>query len=184
MRLNTVSKIYSVLLISTLALGACTYTPNAGGPKYWQRIDTHSALYLQGAKAQQTLEEDMSRCVTEIEELVRLGAVRKKLPEGQDSMSEYKIDAGSSDVYWNVPMRYGYRYVDHSQYHDFDSCMRYRGWKRVAFNDFKTLQLSHDTYDKLKKDRLDQTSHGAVHRRDEDGDRVKTSNPDFQDLNQ
>ena len=180
---KNIFQIRSILCICVVVLLAgCTYNPYTGTGQYWQRIDTRSALYLQGAKAQQALEEDISRCVTEIEELVRLGAVRKTIPEGQPDMSAYKLNAGSVDAYWNVPQRFGYRYVDHSEYHDFDSCMRHKGWKRVSYTDYKSMSLSHDTFDKLKKDRLGYETSGDMVRRDGGG--KATSDPDFRNLNQ
>lgn len=141
-------------LIAVLLVAACGYHPSLSDAQYWQRAETHSALYMQGAKAQQALEEDIAACVKEIEELVRLGAVRHELPAGESNERAYSIPVGQRDAYWNVPQRFGYRYVDHSQYHDFDSCMRFKGWKRVAYNSYETLELSNDTYQKLRNDRM------------------------------
>lgn len=120
---------------------------------YWQKTDSASALYLQGTKAQQTLEEDIATCVAEIEELVRLGATRAKLPEGVEDRNPYDIPMSDRNAYWNVPKRFGAKYVDHAQYHDFDSCMRYKGWERVAFNNYETIELSRDTYRRLERER-------------------------------
>ncbi len=124
---------------------------------YWQRIDTNSAIYLHGPKAQQTLEEDMASCVAQVQELIRLNAVRKSLPEDKDGNNPYKIPDSDKDAYWNVPSRYGHKYVDHKDFHDFDSCMKFKGWQRVAFNDYKTVEISIDTYDRLAKERSGQT---------------------------
>lgn len=148
-------KLQTVLLLGlmTASVAACSYVPSMKKADYWQRIDTNSAIYLHGPKAQQTLEEDIATCVSQIQELVRLNAVRKKLPEGVEDTNAYKIPDSDKDAYWNVPQRYGYKFVDHKDYHDFDSCMKYRGWQRVAFNDYKSIEISIDTYDRLSKER-------------------------------
>lgn len=149
--------ILSLSLVLIAGLTACSPYYAKKKANYWQRVDARSALYMQGAKAQQSLEQDMASCVVEIEELVRLGAVRKSLPEGEDQ-GAYDIPEQKTDPYWNVPQRFGHRYVDHSQYHDFDSCMRYKGWRRVSYNDPATIDLSLDTYKKLQNQRLGNTN--------------------------
>ena len=49
--------------------------------QYWQRVHTSSALYLRGPKAQQMLNRNIARCVVELRELERLGAVKNAIPE-------------------------------------------------------------------------------------------------------
>ena len=126
----------NLFVLSLLFVVAACSTHQTGKTDYWQRSQSHSALYLQGPQAQQTLEENIATCVAEIEELVRLGAVRNALPEDAPNKSNpYEIPRADADAFWNVPQRYGHKFVDHSNYHDFDSCMRYKGWARVAYND-------------------------------------------------
>lgn len=147
-------KLKTVILLGLLtsSVAACSYVPSKKKADYWQRIDTNSAIYLHGPKAQQTLEEDIASCVSQVQELIRLNAVRATLPEGAER-NPYKIPSSDSDSYWNVPQRYGHKYVDHKDFHDFDSCMKHKGWQRVAFSDYRTLEISIDTYDRLAKER-------------------------------
>lgn len=145
-------KLLPVLLVFAFVV-ACGRPP-LDVAHYWQKSETHSALYLKGEKAQQALEVDISRCVTEIEELVRLGAVKTTITENEEErVTPFDVPVNHRNVYWNVPQRFGYQYVDHPDYHDFDSCMRHKGWKRVAFNSYDTIELSQDTYKKLEKKR-------------------------------
>ncbi len=155
-------KKFLVLSLSLVALASCTgYIDRSQHANYWQRSDARSALYMQGARAQQTLEQDMARCVVEIEELVRLGATRKTLPEGFDE-GVYTMPSEDVDAYWNVPQRFGHKYVDHTQYYDFDSCMRYKGWRRVSYNSPKTIDLSLETYKRLQNERLGNTNSSST----------------------
>jgi hypothetical protein len=78
-------RIFTVLLgVSVLALGACSDSvlprTNLAGAKYWERSDASSSVYLEGPKAQQMLQRDIARCVTEIRELERLGSIRHAMP--------------------------------------------------------------------------------------------------------
>ncbi len=141
--------ILSLLFVIT----ACGATQSAK-TDFWQRSASHSALYLQGPQAQQILEENIATCVAEIEELVRLGAVRTALPENaRNTNNPYETPRSDANAFWNVPQRFGHKFVDHSNYHDFDSCMRYNGWTRVAYNDYETIHMSNDTYKRLHNER-------------------------------
>lgn len=150
-----------LMLVLAVAVSACAQKRQT---YYWQKKETHSALYLQGPKAQQQLEEDIARCVAEIHELVRQGAVRKTLPEDVSRKGDSIIAKESRDAYWNVPQRYGARYVDHSDYHDFDSCMDYRGWVRVKYAPYDQIAVSNTSYERLMNDRMDRQENLYIER--------------------
>ena len=77
--MNTKKHIALLLSFSTLALVACAVPPKLEDAQYWQRKSATSALYMRGPKAQQTLHKDIADCVTEIDELERLGPLREAL---------------------------------------------------------------------------------------------------------
>lgn len=123
-------------LISTvsmvIALSGCLKEPRLASA-YWQRVDGESALYMTGPKAQQILDQDISRCVVEIDELVKLNAVRETMPP--ETHNEYReaLDLSGDLNYFDTPKKYGALKVAHSDYHDFDSCMRFKGWERTKY---------------------------------------------------
>lgn len=124
----------SLLLLTTmLAVSGCTIKHKPTGEDYWQRIDSASALYLTGPKAQQILEQDIAGCVREIDELVRLEAVREDTPP--ETRTEYlkALEAARDDAHWDSPSHLRDLRVDHRDFHDFDSCMKFKGWERVAY---------------------------------------------------
>ena len=68
------SKLLLLLSLSgATLLAACQVPPTLEDAQYWQRKNATSALYLRGPKAQQTLHKDIADCITEIDELERLG---------------------------------------------------------------------------------------------------------------
>jgi hypothetical protein len=108
---------------------------------YWQKIDPTSAIYLTGPKAQQMLEQDISKCVHEIIELDKLAAVR----EGGGKASFFKknisqkahAEALSNLPAYDIPEYIRDLRVEHKDFHDFDGCMRHNGWERVKYVDPK-----------------------------------------------
>jgi hypothetical protein len=129
-----------------LAASGCAWTPPTG-QAYWQRVEDNSGLYMTGPKAQQTLEDNIATCVREVDEMVELGALRETTPP--DTHSEYHraLEASGDLDYYDTPTRYGEKMVSHSDFHDFDSCMRFKGWERVKFVRYQVAKQSQDTYD-------------------------------------
>jgi len=125
----------SLATASLLAITACTAEPQAGNldhSQYWQRVSASSATYLRGPKAQQILNRDISRCVTELRELERLGTLKDAIPahpSGRVLDPDEKRGADS----WDTPERDGHLLAEHTDYHDFDSCMRAKGWERIKY---------------------------------------------------
>ncbi len=126
------TQILALTLVSTLGLAACESVAKLEDAQYWQRKSATSALYLRGPKAQQTLHKDIAACVTEINELERLGPLRESIPA--DTQNGKVPDANSADGKlrkWDTPKRDGYMYAEHYNYTDFDGCMDYKGWERI-----------------------------------------------------
>ncbi len=149
-------KKFSFILTSTLSaavLASCT--PNVPTEKlieangqYWQRIDVASALYLRGPKAQQTLNEDIARCVTDINTLARVGAIKEgfpadRLPNGRIP-DEYTPEGQLAR--WNTPKKDGNKYYEHLQYHDFEGCMTFKGWERIKYVPYGVSEEAKNVY--------------------------------------
>ncbi|MFP4387293.1 MAG: hypothetical protein ACLFP8_04545 [Alphaproteobacteria bacterium] len=112
--------------------------------QYWQRVHSSSALYLRGPKAQQMLNRDIARCVVELRELERLGAIRDAIPEYIDGV--VLDDAEARLAGWDTPERDKELFAEHSDYIDFEGCMITKGWERVKFLPFEELQEAHENY--------------------------------------
>lgn len=138
-------------MASVLALGgivtmaACSPVPLLG-QAYWQRVEDNSALYMTGPKAQQRLDEDIATCVREVDELVELDALRETTPP--ETHAEYRkaLDASGDLAYYDTPTRYGDKKVAHTDFHDFESCMRYKGWERVKYVRYESRSKASKTY--------------------------------------
>lgn len=94
---------------------------------YWQRADRVSAQYMTGPKAQHQLHTDLSSCVAEVREMVRLGSIREASPP-----KGLGVDADLKGG-WNSATRNGPLYMEYTPYQDFDGCMMAKGWERVDF---------------------------------------------------
>lgn len=138
-----------ILLASlSLAVTACAQHKDY---HYWQKTDSASALYLTGPKAQQVLEQDISTCVHEIVELAKLANVR----EGSVSSLKKENTVDHPELAqemanlpsWETPEYIRDLRVDHSDYHDFDSCMASKGWTRVKYVHPKTEHVAKTTYE-------------------------------------
>jgi hypothetical protein len=131
---------FAILGVSLVVLAGCAQQekrPDLDRADYWQRAQTSSALHLQGPKAQQQLHIDIATCTNEIREVRRLERVRAAIPADQ-------VGAGTLDA-WETPERDGYLRTEHHQYHDFETCMQYKGWQRTAY-------LPHDEVNKANRD--------------------------------
>lgn len=137
---------FKITLAATalLTLTACMQGPI--GQAYWQRVEDDSALWMTGPKAQQQLEQDISQCVHEVDELVRLDALRETNPPSTHSEYRRALDASGDLTYWDSPTRMGEHMVSHSDYHDFESCMRFKGWERVNYVRYQTAAQSQHVY--------------------------------------
>jgi hypothetical protein len=100
---------------------------------YWQRTDATSAIWMQGIKAQQSLNRDIARCVTELQELVRLGEIKSIYPKDAPAPGAASSDAQKNLNTWDQPDRDGVLLTEGAGYHDFESCMVAKGWERVMF---------------------------------------------------
>lgn len=143
-----------LILVSacTLAVAACSSDPKLENAQYWQRSSATSALYLEGPKAQQGLHENIASCTHEINELVRLGAIRRAIPA--DTVNGQVPDPSTPSgrmAGWESPQRDGYLYAQHSDYHDFETCMGSKGWERVEY-------LPYTTADRARKDYIENMS--------------------------
>ncbi|MFH1158019.1 MAG: hypothetical protein V1721_03935 [Pseudomonadota bacterium] len=136
----------SILAVGGIvAMSACSPLPPLG-QAYWQRVEDNSALYMTGPKAQQQLDEHIATCVRVVDELVELDALREALPP--DTHSEYHraLNASGDLDYYETPTRYGAKKVAHSDFHDFEGCMRSKGWERVKFVRYQTSLKSGTTF--------------------------------------
>jgi len=139
-------KIASILATGgIIAVTACSPLPPVG-QAYWQRVEDNSALYMTGPKAQQQLDEHIATCVRVVDELVELNALREATPP--DTHSEYRraLNASGDLDYYDTPTRYGVKKVAHSDFNDFEGCMRSNGWERVKFVRYQTSLKSKNTF--------------------------------------
>ena len=164
-----------------LALSACSMqTPVAQA--YWQRVEDNSALWMTGPKAQQQLDQDLAGCVREVDELVELGALRETTPP--DTHSEYlRALRASGDLdYYDTPTRLGSHKISHTDFHDFESCMRVRGWERVRFVRYDAARQAHKTHKKTQELRIWGVSGEAVEKIKMD--QAEAMNKNYSGLNQ
>ena len=99
------------------------------------------------AKAQQTLHKDIADCVTEIDELERLGPLREAIPA--DTQNGQVPDPNSADGKlrrWYTPKRDGHLYSEHFNYVDFEGCMDYKGWERLEAMPYDRAKIARDDY--------------------------------------
>ena len=143
------SKLPTVLMLSAvsgaLLLAACA-PQRPVAQAYWQRVEDRSAMWMTGPKAQQELEQNIASCVREVDELVQLDALRETTPP--DTHSEYHRALESSGVldYYDTPTRLGNHMVSHTDFHDFESCMRSKGWERARFVRYQTDLKARENY--------------------------------------
>ena len=154
------SKRLCVLLgVSTLAfVSACTPTPQVKTGQYWQRINASESVYIRGPKAQQILNQDIARCVTELRELERLGQVRNAIPANVVGRvyDPDEIEMARHDT----PERDGHLFAEHHYYQDFEGCMYASGWERAITVPFDGLKRAEYNYkanhiDYREKQRMD-----------------------------
>ena len=114
------------------------------GGQYWQRVHASSSLYLRGPKAQQMLNRNIARCVTELRELERLGSVRDAIPEYADGLVLSTEEAELAG--WDTPERDKELFAEHSDYIDFEGCMLAKGWERIEYVPFDVAGEARENY--------------------------------------
>ena len=136
--------------ILATALTACVPVMPKTSQAYWQRVEDNSALWMTGPKAQQALEQNIATCVREVDELVELGALRDTTPP--DTHGEYHraLKASGDLDFYDTPTRLGKHRVAHSDFYDFESCMRGKGWERVKYVRYDTAQQGQQVYQDTK----------------------------------
>lgn len=127
------------------------------------------------------LKEDIARCVVELRELERLGAVRNAIPTDRHGrvLDPPEMDAEQERIRkemedWDTPERKGQLYAEHSDYHDIEGCMLAKGWERTKFVPYEVDKLAKDQY---------LASHIGNRPKDKYDDSSNTNNENFQNLN-
>ena len=113
------------------------------GAQYWQRASVSEAAYMQGAKAQQMLNQDIADCVVGLRELERLGALREAIPT--DIVGRVK-DPDTIMPDWDTPTHEDYLRTEHQGYTDFEGCMLSKGWERIKYVPYDTAKQSKNSY--------------------------------------
>lgn len=131
--------------LALLALTACVGdAPHLDNGQYWQRVNMSDAIYAQGPKAQQMLNRDISRCVTELRELERLGTIKNAIPTDFEGRVLDPDEKAMND--WDTPERDQHLLAEHGDYHDFESCMLDKGWERVKHVPYDVAERAEDNY--------------------------------------
>lgn len=138
---------FSALMVAACASNYAT-PKKLEDAKYWQRKNSSSALYMRGPKAQQILHKSISECVYEVNELEKLGEIRRAVPSNYNSgnTEEQRTAAQEELDDWDSPERDGYLYAEHIDFHDFETCMDVKGWERVQFLPHSDVDLANEAY--------------------------------------
>ena len=139
-------KLLTFSALGLLALGACSDGPRANikNGQYWQRVSASEAAWQQGPKVQQMLNRDIGRCVTELRELENIGAVKDAIPTDAHGRV---LDPDELALYdWDTPERDGHLMAEHSNYHDFETCMLDKGWERVKYVPFDVARRAEEDF--------------------------------------
>lgn len=141
-----------ILALSTATLAGCNMYPRLEDAQYWQRKSATSALYLQGPKAQQSLHQDIATCTNEIAELQRLSAVRAATrgETFQGRVPDRDTPEGRM-AGWETPERDGYLRAEHSDYHDFETCMDSKGWERMEYLPYAEADKARSDYARKRR---------------------------------
>ncbi len=139
--------------LSLLTLAGCANPPFDRDAlyhdsQYWQRAQTTEMIYQQGPKAQQMLNRDIARCISDLKELQRMGLLRNTLPGdkmGNGQMPDVETPEGHL-AQWDTPERDGALRTEHMDYYDFESCMNFKGWQRIKSVPYDTAQKAQDDY--------------------------------------
>ena len=183
------SATFLTLMLSLATLSACGKTrleQQLNHAKYWKRTDVREVTYINGRTAQKRLNQDLANCVMEIRQARRSQALRDTIPANiyglEDQYGENYKDELSLNKH-DTPERDGALRAEHTNYHNFESCMFDKGWSRTAYVTFDTevrarkAYLSNIGYEE-NETRLSQQ------RRKKQQELKSTNNPDFVDLNE
>lgn len=129
--------------------------------QYWQRKDATSAVWMQGAKAQQVLNRDISRCVTELGELERLGQIKAAFPAEKKDTDTTADGARQKLMDWDTPERDGALLTEPDQYADFETCMKAKGWERTMYVPYDTAERGAEAYVETHVDLKNRTKYEA-----------------------
>lgn len=139
------SRIILFFGISALAVtGGCESTPKVDNAQYWQRSNATETTYINGPKAQQLLNRDIARCVTELRELERLGQIKDAIPTTASGrlLNPDEIEMKKADT----PLREGYLFGEHKNYEDFEGCMDHAGWERTRTISYEATKRSENNF--------------------------------------
>lgn len=131
-----------ILLLLPLLITACATqqtSPNDDA-EFWNRTDMSSALYMRGPKAQHQLHMHIASCVSEVKELSRLGTIRNANPP-----HGIEMNVGLADK-WQSPRGNGPLYTEFRDFHDFESCMNFKGWERTNYVRDDQIDKSRSNY--------------------------------------
>ena len=105
--------------------------------QYWQRVDTTSAVHMQGPKAQYMLNRQIARCRSELRERARLDMLRETIPadNASDGQAPNPESAAGQMAQYDTPARVGPVRTEHHDFVDFTSCRHNHGWERVRYLD-------------------------------------------------
>ncbi len=148
--------------VALAGLTACSpyYQFGDQDPSYWQRSNVSEATYMEGPKTQQMLQRDISRCVTELRELTRLGALRVATPANTEIDPDVPdVSTAQGQMAQNdAPGHNGYLLAEHTNYDDFETCMQEKGWERVEHLPYDIAKTSRANYiETLKREQYRKT---------------------------
>ena len=127
MKTNHIILLASIATLS-ITSGCSSNKPKVDNAQYWQRVKASETTYINGPKAQQLLNRDIARCVTELKELERVRQIKEGIPgDSIDNKTDEEKRLANIDAY----DRDGYLYAEHKDYQDFESCMAHSGWERT-----------------------------------------------------
>lgn len=157
--------------VALLTLAACDSMPDQTADQiethnahYWQRTDASSAVYQRGPKAQQMLHRDIAKCVYEVRELQRLGAIRTATP-GDVDINGHVPDTSTPQgrlAAQDTPERDGYLFTEQADFHDFETCMKTAGWDRVQYLPYNIADEARANYITTMKEEQRRTKSGVA----------------------
>jgi hypothetical protein len=126
----------ALICIALLTIAACSgqmsEIPNG---HYWEVMDATKLPYKRGPEAQIALDRDISRCVVDLRELQDTTALRTSIPANESARGlNYDQQRGAD---WDTPEHDGALLAEHTDYPDFEICMKDKGWKRVTYVPYK-----------------------------------------------
>ncbi len=130
------------------------------------------------------VQRDISRCVSELRELERLGYIKDAFPapDTEPDLRDEQIKLSQ----WETPERDGYLLNEAAVYYDFEECMSARGWERVAYLPYKTKVRSEEKYIQALENSKRRVSSGTMTETDKNsfgGKPVRKGPKDYNDLN-